>query len=179
MLVKRTTKFFEELCRCNEATREILNLNICVINNMGLVCLQGWATFRDDTINVQTVPYALFRSLGPIDAADGAREMINEGYGDIPDDRKEDVVLLLKDFFTQAIENEISIKEVTCSRATLWLCKDEYKEKLKAPEVGERCCGIFNPPYGPKVIRPSDTYADYVDQGHHIWELSSRPDLPR
>lgn len=178
MMVKRTTRFFEEVIRCNSATMEILDLNVSVVNNMGRACLQGWATFRDDTMTVQVVPYALFRSLAPIDE-NGLREMIYEGCGDIPESLKDDVILLLKDFYMQVIEHEISIKIMSLSRATLWLCDGQYKEKLKAPEVEERCCGMFHPPYGPKAIRPSDSYADSVTCSGLFWELSNRQDLPR
>ena len=88
--------------------------------------------------------------------------MIYEACGTIPESQKENVLLLLKDFFKQAVEKEVAIKEMTCSRATLWLCQEEYKKRLKDPEVEEQFSSVFDPHYGPRIIRPSDTYAEQV-----------------
>mmetsp|Transcript_834 Transcript_834/g.1439 ORF Transcript_834/g.1439 Transcript_834/m.1439 type:complete len:386 (+) Transcript_834:67-1224(+) len=158
IMEKRTSAFLDELCRCNNATREIIKLNIAVAWNWGkMACLQGVVTFRDDTITVVTETYVLYKELCTEEHVQG---MISEGCGDIPENEKTKVIIYLNNFFRQAMEREITITEMTCSRATLWLCKEEYKRKLGDPNSAGR--SFFDPPYGPIEINPSPTYIDQM-----------------
>lgn len=131
----RTSELLDELIRCNDATREITRLNVGVSWNFGVLpTFQGTISFRDDTLIPHTSNFALFRTLGGVGDL-SMKEMIDEGCGDIPDVEKEKVILYLNTFFRHARERKVKIREMICSRATLWLEKLRVRAYLMLATV--------------------------------------------
>lgn len=150
-----TASFLDEICRCNDATREILRLDVAIISasGSGSACIQAFATFRDDQLNVHTENFMLFK---PLTEEPHIQDMINDGCGDVPYGIRKKVMDLLTNFFTEALDREIKIREMVCLRATLWLLQERFID----PKPEERCS--FDPPFGPVVVTPHAKYLDYV-----------------
>ena len=163
---KHTAAFLDEICRCNNATREITSLNIAVSWSLGKPCFQAFASFRDDQFEEHTENFALFKSYDSNVFSDNShiQDMItngNHGCGDIPDGFREMVIEYLKDFFNEAIDRDIKIRGMVCLRATIWLLEDEYKVRLLTdPNPEDRCS--MDAPYGPVVMVPAEKYAGHV-----------------
>lgn len=159
---KRTTEFLDELVRCNESSREIIKLNIGIAWNWGhLPCLQGTAQFFDDTATFVEPNFVLFKAL-EVEDQFFDKMRYDEGCGDIADREKNSIVAYLNNFFKEARDREIKIREVRCLRAMLWLCSPEYKGKLVDPNGEDERQHLFDPGHGPAKIVAAEKYASYL-----------------
>ena len=115
---------------------------------------------RDDQLRTHLENYLLFKPYNAGYKDVNIQRMIEAGCDDVPDGFRDIIVEYLNEFFTNALDCEISIRQVTCSCATIWLLQDKYKRKFVDPMAEDRSA-FFDPPYGPAVSRPLPKYAAY------------------
>mmetsp|Transcript_1368 Transcript_1368/g.3200 ORF Transcript_1368/g.3200 Transcript_1368/m.3200 type:complete len:420 (-) Transcript_1368:60-1319(-) len=132
---KRTIAFLDEVKRSCDEPRYI-GLQVAVLWNLDMARLQASASVIDGEMNRNDVNVILFKPVGVETHLQGMIHPFDGGAGDIPEGARKKVLAHLKKFLKQAEDRGIEVANITCNRATLWLCEPEGRSKLIAANSG-------------------------------------------